>query len=265
MEHLSPIILALIGTTFTFLGTAIGSALVFFTKKEPNEKFQRFFLGFAAGVMIAATVFSLLIPSIEMATEQGQISYLPSCIGILLGAGFIFFLDKVIPHQHINACMAEGPKSNLRRPTMLMLAVTLHNIPEGMAVGLTFAMVSAGGNVMGLAPAIALAVGMAVQNLPEGAAISLPFKNEGFSKRKSFMYGALSGIVEPIAGVIGVAIGATTTLAMPWLLAFAGGAMMYVVFEELIPESQSNRNSHIGTIGALIGFVVMMVLDIALG
>lgn len=263
---LNPIILALMGTTFTFLATAAGAAVVYLVKKDVTLDIQHGFLGFAAGVMIAASVWSLLIPSIEMAEKQGISGWIPAAGGFIFGGVFLFILDRLLPHLHIDADKPEGLKSSFKRTTMLVLAVTLHNIPEGMAVGLSFGLAGQLGSHADLMTAFALALGIGIQNFPEGAAISLPLRKEGFSKNKSFVYGALSGIVEPIAGLIGAFLATSVDGIMPWMLSFAAGAMIYVVVEELIPESQSlNEHSHAGTIGTMVGFLVMMVLDVALG
>ena len=262
---LNPFLLAFIGTGFTFLATALGAAVVFFFRGEISAGIQRIFLGFAAGVMIAASVWSLLIPAIEMAEENGMIGWIPAAGGFLFGAFFLYMLDSVLPHLHPGSNEAEGMHSSLKRTTMLVFAVTLHNIPEGMAVGMTFALASQNGTTITIASAIALAIGIGLQNFPEGTAISLPLKKEGLSNGRSFLYGALSGIVEPIAGVLAVfALQAISTI-MPWLLSFAAGAMIYVVVEELIPEAHLGEHSHPGTIGVLVGFLIMMVLDVALG
>lgn len=261
---MSPILLAFLGTMFTFAGTALGAAMVFFFKKDIPSSVQRVFLGFAAGVMIAASVWSLLIPSIEMAQEQGSVGWIPAAGGFAIGAAFLLLLDRLLPHMHPGSDEAEGMKSSFSRTTMLVLAVTLHNIPEGLAVGLAFGM-AGGSNTMTLSGALALSLGMALQNFPEGAAISLPLKKEGLSNTKSFVYGALSGVVEPIAGVLGVLIAGSVTAIMPWLLAFAAGAMIYVVVEELIPEAHLGEHSHTGTLSVMAGFLLMMVLDVALG
>lgn len=261
---MSPVFLAFLGTSFTFLATALGAATVFFFKRDIPREMQRAFLGFAAGVMIAAAVWSLLIPSMEMAREADGLAWLPAAGGFVLGVAFLMLLDYVLPHLHPGSGEAEGIKTSLRRTTMLVLAVTLHNIPEGLAVGLAFGL--AGENsAMSLSGALALSLGMALQNFPEGAAISLPLKKEGLSNRKSFLYGALSGIVEPIAGVAGVLIAGKIVELMPWMLAFAAGAMLYVVVEELIPEAALGEHSHTGTLSVMLGFLVMMVLDVALG
>lgn len=265
MEGLPPVALAAIGTGFTFLATALGSALVFFFRSKVNENFQRVFLGFAAGVMIAASVWSLLIPAIDMAEEQGLSGWIPATGGFLLGTIFLLLLDRLLPHLHPGSDTPEGVPSHLRRTTMLVFAVTLHNIPEGMAVGLSFGLAGGGSSTITLASAVALAIGIGLQNFPEGAAISLPLKQEGMSNKRAFVYGALSGVVEPVFGVLAVLVAGTITPLMPWLLSFAAGAMIYVVVEELIPEAHLGEHSHLGTLGVIAGFVIMMVLDIALG
>ena len=266
MTELNPMLLALAGTGVTFAATVIGSAVVFFFRGEINPKIQRVFLGFAAGIMIAASVWSLLIPGIEMAEEQGVIGWIPAAGGFALGGLFLFALDHLLPHQHIGSDKPEGIRAHLGKSTMLVFAVTLHNIPEGLAVGLAFAVAAdTGGDAVTLASAIALAIGMALQNIPEGAAISLPLKKEGLSNGKAFLWGPLSGAVEPIAAVIGVLLIGYITGMMPWLLSFAAGAMIYVVVEELIPEAHLGEHSHSGTAGVMVGFIVMMILDVALG
>ena len=261
---MNPVFLALLGTMFTFLATALGAATVFFFKKDIPHGMQRAFLGFAAGVMIAASVWSLLIPAMEMAQQAGGVAWLPAAGGFVLGAAFLLLLDRLLPHLHPGSDRPEGLKSSFARTTMLVLAVTLHNIPEGLAVGLAFGLAGEGG-VMSLSGALALSLGMALQNFPEGAAISLPLKKEGLSNARSFAYGALSGIVEPVAGVLGVLVAASITGVMPWFLSFAAGAMIYVVVEELIPEASLGEHSHTGTLSVMLGFLVMMVLDVALG
>lgn len=261
---MSPLVLALLGTTFTFAATALGAATVFLFRKEIPQGIQRVFLGFAAGVMIAASVWSLLIPAMEMAQEQNMAhSWLPAAGGFVLGGLFLLLLDHLLPHLHPGSLQPEGPKSSFTRTTMLVLAVTLHNIPEGLAVGLAFGL-AGNSNAISLSAALALSVGMALQNFPEGAAISLPLKKEGLSNTRSFLLGALSGVVEPLAGVTGVLIAGSITGIMPWFLAFAAGAMIYVVVEELIPEANLGQHSHAGTLSVMAGFLVMMVLDIAL-
>ena len=261
---MSPVSLAFLGTMFTFLATALGAATVFLFKKDIPHGMQRAFLGFAAGVMIAASVWSLLIPAMEMAENAGSPAWIPTAGGFVLGAAFLLVLDRLLPHLHPGSSEPEGMKSSLARTTMLVLAVTLHNVPEGLAVGLAFGLAGES-SAMSLSGALALSLGMALQNFPEGAAISLPLKKEGLSNTRSFVYGALSGIVEPIAGVLGVLAAGAVTGIMPWLLAFAAGAMIYVVVEELIPEANLGEHSHTGTLSVMLGFLVMMELDVALG
>ena len=250
------------GTLFPFLMTTLGAATVFLFRGKVNPAAQRVFLGFAAGVMIAASVWSLLIPAIEEAEAAGQAGWAPAAGGFLLGVGFLMALDMVIPHLHPGAGQPEGAKSRLGRSSLLMLAVTLHNIPEGMAVGLAIALSAQHGS---FASALALSIGLGIQNLPEGAAIALPLRQEGCSARKSFAYGALSGLVEPVFGILVVLAAAWVAPFMPWLLSFAAGAMLYVVVEELIPEAHLGKHSHPGTLGVIFGFLVMMILDVALG
>ncbi len=255
----------LIGILIPFLGTILGAATVFLIKDKLSQKIKKILLGFAAGVMIAASVWSLIIPSIEMAEEQGTIGWIPATIGFLLGITFLLILDSTIPHMHLESEKPEGIKTKLKKTTMLVLAVTLHNIPEGMAVGVLFAGAIIGNTGVTIAGALTLAIGIAIQNFPEGAIISMPLKSEGISKTKSFLYGALSGIVEPIAAIITILLTNVIVSILPYLLSFAAGAMIYVVVEELIPESQTGEHSNIGTIGVAIGFVIMMILDVALG
>lgn len=255
----------LIGLCIPFLGTTLGSAMVFFMKNKMNHRIEKLLLGFASGVMIAASVWSLIIPSIEMAEGQGKIAWIPATIGFLLGMVFLLALDSLIPHLHLENDKPEGMKSTLKKTTMMMLAVTLHNIPEGMAVGVTFAGAVMGNTGITLAGAITLAVGMAIQNFPEGAIISMPLKTEGITKTKAFLYGTLSGIVEPIGAILTILLTSVIVPVLPYLLSFAAGAMLYVVVEELIPESQAGEHSNIGTIGVAIGFAIMMILDVALG
>ena len=255
----------LVGLLIPFLGTTLGSAMVFLMKDKINTKVQKLLLGFASGVMIAASIWSLITPSIEMAEEQGKIAWIPASIGFLLGITFLLVLDSLIPHLHLNSKKPEGIKAKLKNTTMMILAVTLHNIPEGMAVGVVFSGVLAQNTTITLAGAFALSIGIAIQNFPEGAIISMPLKNEGMSKPKAFLYGTLSGIVEPIGAIITILLTGIVTPILPYLLSFAAGAMIYVVVEELIPESQVGEHSNIGTIGVAIGFVIMMILDVALG
>ena len=255
----------LLGILIPFLGTTLGSAMVFLMKNKMSKKVEKILLGFASGVMIAASVWSLIIPSINMAEEQGQVAWIPAAVGFLLGIIFLLVLDSLIPHIHLNDEKPEGLKSKLNKRTMMLLAVTLHNIPEGMAIGVTFAGALIGNVEITVAGAFALAIGIAIQNFPEGAIVSMPLKSEGVSKQKAFLYGALSGIVEPIAAIITILLANTIIPVLPYLLSFAAGAMIYVVVEELIPESQAGDHSNIGTIGVAIGFVIMMILDVALG
>ena len=254
-----------IGLLIPFLGTALGSAMVFFMKNKINNKVQKFLLGFASGVMLAASIWSLLIPSMDMAEEQGKITWLPAAIGFLLGIVFLLILDVIIPHLHISHEKPEGMKSKFKKTTMMVLAVTLHNIPEGMALGVTFAGFLIGNVGMSLAGAMVLAIGIAIQNFPEGAIISMPLKSEGMKKSKAFFYGALSGIVEPIGAVLTILFAQAVVPVLPYLLSFAAGAMIYVVVEELIPESQAGDHTNLATMGVAIGFVLMMILDMALG
>ena len=254
-----------IGLAIPFLGTTLGAAMVFLMKNKINNKIEKLLLGFASGVMIAASIWSLLIPAIEMSESQGKIAWVPAAIGFLLGITFLLVLDSVIPHLHLKSDKPEGIKSKLKKTTMMVFAVTLHNIPEGMAVGVTFAGALTQNAGITMAGAFALAIGIAIQNFPEGAIISMPLKSEGMSKPKAFLYGTLSGIVEPIGAIITILLTNAVVPMLPYLLAFAAGAMIYVVVEELIPESQAGQHSNIGTIGVAIGFVVMMILDVALG
>lgn len=262
MNH--PVLWAAVGTGFTFLMTALGAATVLVFRGRTTPSLQRIFLGFAAGVMVAASVFSLLLPAIEETEALGGIGWLPAAGGFLLGVLFLWGLDSLLPHLHPEAQNPEGLPSSWRRTTLMVLAVTLHNIPEGMAVGLSFALAAqhSGG---GLSAAMALAIGIGLQNFPEGAAISLPLRQEGVSTGRSFLYGALSGLVEPIFGILVVLAAGAIEPFMPWLLAFAAGTMMYVVTEELIPEAHLGEHSNVGTLSVMAGFVIMMILDVALG
>lgn len=254
-----------IGLLIPFLGTTLGAATVFLMRNKMNPKVEKLLLGFASGVMIAASVWSLLIPSINMATEQNKLAWMPAAIGFIFGIVFLLILDSLIPHLHLSNNKPEGIKAKLKKTTMMVFAVTLHNIPEGMAVGVTFAGAIIGNTGITIAGAFALALGIAIQNFPEGAIISMPLKSEGMSKPKAFLYGTLSGIVEPIGAVITILLTNAVVPILPYLLSFAAGAMIYVVVEELIPELQSGEHSNIGTIGVAIGFVIMMILDVALG
>ena len=255
----------LYGLAIPFIGTTLGAAMVFFLKNNIKKSVEKLLLGFASGVMIAASIWSLIIPAIEMAEEQGKIGWVPPAIGFMLGIVFLLVLDSIIPHLHLDKEKPEGVKSKLKKSTMLVLAVTLHNIPEGMAVGVTFAGALIGNVEITLAGAFALSIGIAIQNFPEGAIISMPLRSEGISKSRAFLYGTLSGIVEPIAAIITILLTNIVVPILPYLLSFAAGAMIYVVVEELIPEAQAGEHSNIGTIGVAIGFVVMMILDVALG
>ncbi len=255
----------IIGVTVPFIGTTAGSAMVFLMKKELGKQTTRALTGFAAGVMVAASVWSLLIPAMEQSEGMGKLAFLPAAVGFLLGIFFLLFLDSVIPHLHANASKPEGPKSRLARTTMMVLAVTLHNIPEGMAVGVVFAGFLNGNEQITLGGALALSIGIAIQNFPEGAIISLPLHAEGKSKFGAFMDGTLSGIVEPIASVLTILLASLLVPALPYLLSFAAGAMLYVVVEELIPEMSEGEHSNIGVIMFAIGFTLMMILDVALG
>ena len=249
-----------------FLGTALGAAMVFLLRGAMSDLLKKLLLGFAAGVMVAASVWSLLIPSLEMAAQQGSITWLPAAVGFVLGILFLLLLDTLIPHLHIGANEPEGLTRNCqwKRTTMLSVAVTLHNIPEGMAVGVILASAMAEGSMISMSAAWALAIGIAIQNFPEGAILSMPLHSEGISKWKAFGIGALSGIVEPIASILTILLIGVISPALPYLLAFAAGAMIYVVIEELIPEAQSEPHSNIPTLGFTAGFILMMILDTAL-
>lgn len=263
---MQPVAWAAAGTGFTCLMTVLGSSMVFFFRKKVNAGAQRIFLGFAAGVMVAASVWSLLIPAIEEAESRGMVGWIPAAGGFLLGVGFLMALDSLMPHLHLGASAPEGRSASWKRTTLLVLAVTLHNIPEGMAVGFSFALaVEQGGDPSLYTGALALALGMGIQNFPEGAAISLPLRQEGLPSWKSFLYGGMSGVVEPVFGILAVLVAGSIQPLLPWLLAFAAGAMMYVVVEELIPEAHLGEHSNVGTLGVMAGFLVMMVLDVALG
>lgn len=254
-----------VGVMIPFLGTALGAACVFFLKNEMKPLVQKALLGFASGVMVAASVWSLLIPAMDMAEGMGKFAFVPAAVGFLLGIAFLLFMDKVIPHQHLDCGEPEGMKCKASKTSMLLFAVTLHNIPEGMAVGVAFAGMMNGHSGITMAGAFALAIGIAIQNFPEGAIISMPLKGTGLSRSKSFVYGALSGIVEPIGAFLTILLASYIEPMLPYLLAFAAGAMLYVVVEELIPESAEGEHSNIATIGFAAGFVIMMILDVALG
>ena len=254
----------LIGIMIPFIGTTLGAACVFFMKQKMDNRVQKVLLGFASGVMIAASVWSLLIPALDMSASLGKLSFIPAAVGFLLGIFFLLFLDCTIPHMHLDH-QVEGKKSHLQRTTMLILAVTMHNFPEGMAVGVVFAGALMGNSDVSIAGAIALSLGIAIQNFPEGAIISMPLKSEGVSKGKAFMYGTLSGIVEPMGAILTIVLSQFFVPILPYLLSFSAGAMAYVVVEELIPEGSQGTHSNIATIGFAIGFVIMMILDVALG
>jgi len=266
-KELNPIVQALIGTLFTWLLTALGAAMVFFFK-EIKQNVLNGMLGFAAGVMIAASFWSLLAPAIEMTPEVTTLPvWFPAVVGFLVGGAFLWLVDRILPHLHLGLPIeeAEGIPTSWRRSVLLVLAITLHNIPEGLAVGVAFGAVAANFSSVTLAGAIGLAIGIGIQNFPEGAAVSIPLRREKLSRGKSFWYGQLSGVVEPIAGVIGAAAVILMRPILPYALSFAAGAMIYVVVEELIPEAQQNKNTDVATIGAMLGFAVMMTLDVALG
>ena len=254
-----------LGIMIPFLGTMLGAACVFFMKKSLGDLVQRSLAGFAAGVMVAASIWSLLIPAIEQSEDMGKLSFLPAFIGFWVGVLFLLLLDRLIPHLHVGSEQAEGPKSKLGRTTMMVLAVTLHNIPEGMAVGVVYAGFLSGNTQITAASALALSLGIAIQNFPEGAIISMPLRAEGERKGRAFLGGVLSGVVEPIGAVLTLLAAQFVIPALPYLLSFAAGAMLYVVVEELIPEMSQGRHSNLGTVFFAVGFSVMMVLDVALG
>lgn len=262
----NPVLLALLATLYTYLITALGASMVFFFRNI-NRKILNSMLGFAAGVMIAASFWSLLEPAIKMAEERNMITWVPAVVGFLAGGAFILIIDRILPHLHMGLSRdkAEGIKTTWQRSILLVLAITLHNIPEGLAVGVAFGALGENPDPGVLAGAIALAIGIGLQNFPEGAAVSIPLRREGFSRSKSFFYGQLSGIVEPIAGVIGAYLVFLIRPLLPYALSFAAGAMIFVVVEELIPESQTGNETDLSTIGAMLGFATMMLLDVALG
>lgn len=253
-----------LGILIPFIGTMCGAASVFFVKNKIKPSIQKGLLGFASGVMVAAGVWSLLIPAMDMSASMGKLAFIPAAVGFSLGILFLLAMDKLIPHMHINDDKPEGRPSQLKKTTMLVFAVVLHNIPEGMAVGVIFAGAMSGNSDVTIAGAFALSIGIAIQNFPEGAIISLPLKSEGISRSKSFVYGTLSGIVEPIGALVTIVLSNYIIPILPYLLSFAAGAMIYVVVEELIPESAQGDHSNIGTIGFAVGFVIMMILDVAL-
>jgi ZIP family zinc transporter len=253
-----------LGLLIPFIGTALGSACVFFLKKDLSERIQKALTGFASGVMVAASIWSLIVPSIEQSKGMGKLAFLPAAIGFALGMLFLLLLDVLIPHIHMNAEKAEGPKSKLKKTTMMVLAVTLHNIPEGMAVGVVYAGMISGNSYITAGGALALAIGIAIQNFPEGAIISMPLNANGDSKIKAFAKGALSGAVEPLGALLTIFAAGFFVPIMPYLLSFAAGAMVYVVVEELIPEMSAGKHSNIGTLAFSVGFIIMMALDVAL-
>ncbi|MBQ8328811.1 MAG: ZIP family metal transporter [Lachnospiraceae bacterium] len=254
----------LLGIMIPFIGTSLGAGMVFFLKNQISENVQKILTGFAAGVMVAASFWSLLQPALESSEGLGKLSFAPAAVGFLVGIGFLLLLDEVTPHMHMDN-QDEGPKNNLKRTTKLILAVTLHNIPEGMAVGVVYAGWLAGGTGVSQAAALALALGIAIQNFPEGAIVSMPLRAEGMPKGRTFLYGVLSGAVEPIASLITILAASAVVPVLPYFLAFAAGAMMYVVVEELIPEMSEGKHSNWGTVAFAVGFVLMMILDVALG
>ena len=261
----SSTITVIIGLFIPFIGTILGAAFVFFMKDEMSPRLQKTLLGFASGVMVAASVWSLLIPAMDMEVQKGAWSVVPAAIGFLLGIGFLLVIDNVTPHLHLGDDKPEGPRSHLSRTAMLALAVTIHNLPEGMAVGVVFAGAEEGSTGLSMASALAVSIGIAIQNVPEGAIISMPMRAAGNSKWRSFLIGSLSGAVEPLGGLAVVLLASLLTPILPYMLAFAAGAMFYVVIEELIPEASSGTHSNLSTIGFAIGFVLMMTLDVVMG
>lgn len=266
ISQFHPVMQALIATLFTWAVTALGAAVVFFFKTI-NKKVLDAMMGFAAGVMIAASFWSLLAPAIDLSEEMGNSAWVPAVVGFLVGGAFLFLVDKTLPHLHPGLAIdkAEGHKSHWQRSILLVSAITIHNFPEGLAVGVAFGAVAAGIPSASMAGAVALAIGIGIQNFPEGSSVSIPLRREGFSRRKAFVYGQASGMVEPIAGVLGALAVIIFRPILPYALAFAAGAMIYVVVEELIPESQREKHSDVATLGAMVGFAVMMTLDVALG
>ena len=262
---MSRTLITVIGFTIIFLATALGSGLVFLLKKDISEKANAIFLGFAAGIMTAASVWSLLIPSLEGASSWGVWSFVPAAVGFVVGGLFLILLDKLIPHSHWGIDKEEGPVVSLHKPMKMFLAVTIHNIPEGLSVGFAFGAAAVMATNDALFGALGLAIGIAVQNFPEGAAVALPLAKALGSKKKAFLYGAMSGIVEPASALAGYFLASVLTVAQPWLLAFSAGAMIFVVAEDLIPDAKIDGHSHLGTWGIMAGFVIMMVLDVALG
>ena len=256
---------AIAGAIIPFLGTTLGAGMVFFLKNSMKDWLQKALLGFASGVMIAASVWSLIIPGIEMAEAAGKIAWIPAAVGFLAGMGFLLALDTFVPHMHMDSDCPEGMSCSLGRSKMLVIAVALHNLPEGMAVGVVLSGMLSGSQIITTAGAFALAIGIAIQNFPEGAIISMPLVSTGVSRRRAFGYGVASGVVEPIGAALTILLTSLVEPILPYILSFAAGAMIYVVVEELIPESQAGAHSNIGTIGAALGFTLMMILDVALG
>lgn len=254
----------IIGILIPFLGTTLGALLVFLLRGKLNAKIEKMLLGFAAGVMLAASIWSLIDPAISLSENLGKFAFLPAAVGFMIGILFMYLLDILVPHTHIKTDEEEGLKSNLKKTTKMMFAVTLHNIPEGMAVGVVLAGTLYGNNILSISSALSLSIGIAIQNFPEGAIISLPLYQEGMSKPRSFVMGVLSGVVEPIAAIITIFLVKYISPVLPYVLAFAAGAMIYVVVEELIPEFQANGHSNLATIALAIGFIMMMILDVTL-
>lgn len=252
------------GVMIPFLGTVLGSSMVFFAKGEMNRQVQRALTGFAAGVMTAASVWSLLIPAMNHAEDMGKLAFIPAAVGFWIGILFLLILDRSVPHMHMNSCEAEGPKCSMKKSSMLVLAVTLHNLPEGMAVGVVIAGWLSGDSLVPVSAVMALSLGIAIQNFPEGAIISMPLYSQGMSRGKAFLYGSLSGVVEPVGAMLTILAAGLVTPLLPYLLSFAAGAMIYVVVEELIPEMSEGEHSHAGTLFFAVGFVLMMILDVAL-
>lgn len=257
--------ITILGISIIFIATTLGSTLVYFFKKDISPKTNTLFLGFASGIMIAASIWSLLIPALDGASDYGKLKVMPVAIGFILGGAFLVFLDKVVPHFHRGIQLEEGPKNQLKKSTKLFLAVTLHNIPEGLAVGFAFGAASILGDMGSYISALGLAIGIAIQNFPEGAAVALPMRIETNSNTKAFLYGTGSGVVEPVAAIMGYFLASQLTQLQPWLLAFAAGAMIFVVAEDLIPDAKMEDNPHLGTWALMIGFVIMMMLDVVLG
>lgn len=262
---MSNLAIMIFGMFFVFLMSTLGSAVIFIFKKDMSNKVNSLILGFASGIMIAASVWSLIMPAIEQSESYGKLSFIPAVVGILLGALFLVVIDKIVPHFHAGTGEEEGPKNTLSKPMKLFLAVTIHNIPEGLAVGFSFGLASVIGTKAAYISALMLAIGIGIQNFPEGAAISLPMQKSTGNKKKSFLYGMLSGAVEPIFAIIGFLLASKLTFLQPWMLSFAAGAMIFVVVEDLVPDAKLSENPHLGTWGFIIGFIIMMILDLSLG